>query len=312
MSIKTRLIKLKQTLPLNGDWLYPTESPPQSSPDGDDLAVIYSETKEINAELKQTRSSVGHAPFLYEAERFAAKAAKRAEHVRDKAKSLLGTSTFIGAVVLGIMSFFAEHIASSSYKVLFPIGIFLMLMLLQFSRSLMCSIEVMTRETSIEISTADVITAFNEATDLDDYKRRLGIVLLATANQHEIEINKRVNKLILGQTGFKFGLFHTFVLILLLFVGIVYAPPKQQETIIKLAVEVTKAELQVKIADLESRLKDISLAISGNLDLLKLDLQTLTARIDSLAKRAKTSPPNTCPQVRKEGCCQAQKGTCRD
>src|SRR5262249_34675016 len=115
----------------------------------------------------------------------------RTQHVRDKAKALLGTTSFIASVTLGAASFLAAHPGLLPTWSLGPILALLLLMLLQFGYSLIRAMSAITREQVVDISTDDILT-------LNTGKVHLITAQLAAANAYQVASTEQVNKLILG------------------------------------------------------------------------------------------------------------------
>ena len=225
MSFNDQLLKVKQALPLNGDWLWPTPTP---APTGlvEDLAETYSISEKVLEAIPMPLPAGIADALMAEVNRIAQGTLVRTDTVRDKAKVLLGTSSFVGAVVTGILSLSFQHMKLLPAWINVPFTILFALMLIEFGFSLILSMRAMTRETLHELAPRQLGRMIEEAGEIDEFKRRLAATRFALANKNSIFTTEKVNYLILGQIGFGFGLFYALILFLVFAIAFVTSENK--------------------------------------------------------------------------------------
>lgn len=290
MSFKDRLLKLKQVLPANGDWLCPTPAPvPVGSVE--DLAETYSDPENVLEAVPTPLSSEIADAVLAEANRIAQAASVRADTVRDKAKVLLGTSSFVGAVVTGILSFSFQHIKVLPTWISLPFIVLFALMLVQFGFSLVRSIRAMTRETLHELTPRELGRIIQVGGELEEFKRRLAATRFALANKTSIFVTQKVNDLILGQVGFGFGLFYALILLFVFAIAFVTSDSGisdiRTETTTAQAIRV---ELLTITGTLQKQLIDLQNTYSAQGLSIRNELDRLVSRFDDLITRLQKTP----------------------
>ena len=196
----------KSKMPFNGDWLFVTEDNtlPQSHEKEQLLAEEKWETpSEVFQKLETEKLEV--VKLIYErAKTYEAIVNSRADHVRDKAKSLLGTVSFVSAVLGGVASFLTTSIVKLNGW--WFVGELVLLVILggHLIRALLIAMDVMTREVVITSRKEEFLLPKSE-TELHALKCSISQIV-TYANQTNELVWARVNQLILGQTAFRYGL----------------------------------------------------------------------------------------------------------
>lgn len=200
----------KSRLPLNGDWIFVT--PTIVSPDKEkvDIADKFSSIDEVKAHLTSEKLSEPGLKLVYErAKEFERSVMVRADHVRGKAATLLGTSSLVSAVLFGILGFMMRDITVNPAWVIVIELILGFEMMCHFIRSLFIAADVMTREVSVEASPSEILAFDSIVVYLKDAISQT----IAYGNMTSEYIRKKVNRLIIGQHAFRYGLVY-FALLL--------------------------------------------------------------------------------------------------
>ena len=216
------LLKVKSKLPLNGDWLYVTATTTSGQPQQVDLAAKYDKPEKVLMSLKS--KDIESTKLIYERSKaYESRIENIANLTRDKAKTLFGTTSLVSAVFFGVTSFFSfSSVNFPWYAVAVELIVFILLAF-HLIRSLVISMEVMTREQSITASPDEFLdcydnSAFSEATDctpsVNVYKQAIAQTVAYSNQTHEY-INERKNNLIMGQHAFKYALISFALLIVI-------------------------------------------------------------------------------------------------
>jgi len=214
------ILKIKSYLPFNGDFLYVTENI-QSSSTEKDISNDFDKSNIIIKKLKSNEKDILELTYKMSLDYYNS-ILDKSDKVREKAKVIVSSSSFISAVIIALSSSVVIVNKTISHQWLLYIEFILYLMtIMHLIRSLMIAITVIRREESIEISPLDIV----EVAKYTD-KKKLGLIykeisskMIAYANNTHEFIRKRVNQLILSQTSYKYGIFY-FVLFMVLHVFI--------------------------------------------------------------------------------------------
>lgn len=131
-----------------------------------------------------------------------------ADHVRDKAKTMLGTASFTAAILFGVAALFVTAIKGFPLYVLITEFVLFALQITFFGVALYRSVKVMTQEKIVKPSPDEILcceSALKEQPIVSAYKNAIAHVL-AYANQTHVFIRDRVNMLISAQKMFGYGL----------------------------------------------------------------------------------------------------------
>ncbi len=304
MAILRTISDFKARLPLNGDWLWPTLDPPGNDPQKD-LGERYQSPEDILGELPAQPLGQGKYELLFKVvDQYTSTAWSRAEHVRDKAKTLVGLASFYSAVAIGMLAFLSGHSLSVPFWISIPLVILGALFLLQFSLSLIRLLAVLTREEALDLSPQTLLEIFKgQSVPGVDYKKRLIAERLALVYQNHRLISVRANKLILAQTGLTYGISYAFVLLLSVSIMVMAQtrhqplektlPESFQELGRKLerTVQISESLLEIrselkKIGDITESQSNREMEVSAeNSHRLIAEINQLTIRLDKIEKR---------------------------
>lgn len=272
---------MKHKLPFNGDWLFVTETPyrgqqdegPQQDYVKPNAILCSIESDDIDVIRLVYERAKGHESVVYET----------ANHVRDKAKALLSSASFVSAALLGVASLLLTAVTRLAAWIVAVELLLFILITSHLLRSLYIAMEVMTREESVMSAPEELISPPSAGTFLviRAYKQAISEVI-AYANQTREHIRKRVNRLIIGQHAFRMGLLG-FVLFVVLHVAAV-----------TLADKVESGNATQKMMDFEARL--LSLEAQGTqqataLTELTRDISRLRVETELIIERLKV--PNS-------------------
>lgn len=187
-----------------------------------DLAAEYKEPQKILDVLNKTKCENAETlKLIYErVKAHETTIYNSADHVRDKAKTMLGTASFTAAILFGVAALFITAIKGFPLYVLIIEFSLFVLQIAFFGVALYKSVKVMTREQIIKPSPDEILCV--EAVPADEqlvlaYKNAISHVL-AYANQTHEYIRQRVNMLIEAQRKFGYGL-----ICFLLFFGLYFS-----------------------------------------------------------------------------------------
>jgi hypothetical protein len=130
------------------------------------------------------------------------------DSVRDKAKTIVGTATFVSAVVLGLISVVLPSFARSETTLLLSSIVLSGLLVSQLVRAIYTALEAMTHESFVSQSSADYLALARSPADLSAAYAESISQIVAFANQSHEHVRHRVNQLILAQHAFKWGLIY--------------------------------------------------------------------------------------------------------
>jgi len=176
----------------------------------------YQDPEHILSELPAQSLGQGKYEVFFKAvDQCSNTASSRADHVRDKAKTLVGLASFFSAVAVGMLVFLSAHSLSIPLWTSIPLVILGGLFLLQFCLSLIRLLAVLTREEFADLSPEVLLEILKgPSTVAVDYKKRLLAERLALVYQNHHLTTRKVNKLILAETGLVFGIFYASLLFL--------------------------------------------------------------------------------------------------
>jgi hypothetical protein len=210
--MKSLLIKLKSKLPLNGDWLFVTETPVKVDNNQVDQATGYDNPNEVITRLQSNDTDT--LKITYDrAKEFERSICQAADHIRDKAKTLLSTGTFVSAALFGVSTFFLTPMLDLHLGIVIILITLFILMVSHFLRALALSVYVMTREEYVQAAPLEFINLEHGKTIAVTLKEAIAQVI-AYANQTSEYIRLRSNKLIIAQHAFRWGLFFFLLLFL--------------------------------------------------------------------------------------------------
>lgn len=262
------LKKIKGKLPLNGDWLYVSEIylPPTLC---DSEASLGEETWDTPDKIFQelNSSDLQIIKLIYErAKAYESMINAKADHVRDKAKSLLGTVSFVSAALFGITTFLTTSIVKLDgwwfTCELVLLGIFAA----HLFRALLLAMNVMMREVVIT-SRQEELLLQKSATELHALKC-LSAQIFAYANRTDEFVRERVNKLILGQAAFQYGIiWFSLLLIVQICAG---KKINEMETRAKSAI-LNQAEIQSSVLSREQQLSEELKHLKIEIDRIRQD-----------------------------------------
>lgn len=247
--VSLRLKRVKSKLPLNGDWLYVTENYAPSieqslgEENWDTPDKVF---QEINSGKLEVLKLVYERAKAYESI-----VNSKADHVRDKAKSLLGTVAFVSAVLLGVTSFLVTSIVKLNGWWFIGELILVSVLGTHLVRALLIAMDVMMREVIITSRKEELLLQRSE-TELHALKCLISQIF-SYANKTDEFVRERVNKLILGQDAFRYGV----VCFALFLVIQIYAGKKVNEIENKAKSNVlSQTEIQSSILSREEQLLD--------------------------------------------------------
>ena len=211
-SLREKIALWKSKLPLNGDWLFVTVTPVRGDIKHDDIADKFSSIDQVMEHLTSDKLSESGLMLIYErAKEFAGSVSARADHVRGKASTLLSTSSLVSAVLFGALGFMMSDVSVNPAWII-AIELFLGVeMMCHFIRSLFIAADVMTREVSVEASPSEILS-FDS---VESYLKNAISQSVAYGNMTSEYIRKKVNRLIIGQHAFRYGLIFFAILLAL-------------------------------------------------------------------------------------------------
>jgi len=208
---KCGLLHLKHCLPGDGDWLFPTFGPPCSRcatpAPSRDIAAEFTNEDKTHAAFKRVPRGEFRTRLLVEHSREATKNVQDIAALQnDKAKALLGTSSFAVAAVLGLLAFVERtRDAVPTAILLFEVVLYLFA-LSHVYRALRNAIQAITRNEVVGVPTQEVLTALSaRSREEDAINRRLAACYLATANQTHERFLPRIRQLLAGQISFRYA-----------------------------------------------------------------------------------------------------------
>ncbi len=201
---------IKSKLPFNGDWLYVTENIPKDGQEKHDISDNFDKPEQIISQLESNDTDILKLTHKMSLDYYNS-ILSRSDRVIGKAKIIINSSAFISAVIIAISSSIVLINNSTELHWLFYIGCFFYIMtIIHLTRTLMLAISVIRREESIELSPLEIVEVAKckIKSDLPSIYKDISSKMIAYANNTDKFILKRVNKLILSQTSFKYGIFY--------------------------------------------------------------------------------------------------------
>jgi ABC-type multidrug transport system fused ATPase/permease subunit len=285
MPIISRLLTLKTYLPLNGDWLFPTLSLPQSIEEHD-LSKLYANRESVLRDLPPYSLDKEQYEFLLqEVDRYAETVFSRAEHIRDKAKTLVGLGSFAAAVSVGILALLANRIPYDYHWISYVSLVLVLMFIVQFALSLVRFVSVLTREEYVDVSPKTVLGMFSEEDGVAiDYKKQLISERIALAHVNQQLITARANKLIAGQVGLRYGLLYGFAMILggLLLLSFVRPDSKPLEQTVPMQLQEIRSEVRNIALVMASENDKAITRSSEDLKSLLQEVKTLSLRLQEI------------------------------
>jgi hypothetical protein len=283
------ILTLKSRMPLNGDWIFVTETPSKGQIQDNDLAAKHDSPEKVLKSLASDNQD--SIKLLYDrAKTYESRIQNIGNLTRDKAKTLLGTVSVVTAVFFGAATFFSSGTSAyPRWAMLIELLLFLLLST-QLIHSLIIAMDVMTRETSIIASFDEMLKRYSNRDGVNTsllmaYKDAIA-QMIAYSNQSHFYINSRVNQLILGQHSYRYGLFYFAILIIFhVCVSMFYIPPNPMK-LLNHTISLQQSMLEVVDRDqknISSRVDDISANVSVLNSLIKTHAQ-LETRLSEIEK----------------------------
>lgn len=218
--LKCNLLRLKHRLPGDGDWLFPTFGPPCSrcatAAPSRDLAAEFTNEDKTHAAFKRVPRGKFRTRLLIEHAREATKNVQDIAALQnDKAKALLGTSSFAVAAVLGLLAFVERtRDAVPTAVLLLEVALYLFAVSHVY-RALRNAIQATTRNEVVGVPTQELLSTLSMKSRKEDaVNRRLAACYLATANDTHKRLLPRIRQILAGQISFKYAMLWGGVLLL--------------------------------------------------------------------------------------------------
>ncbi|HTG32946.1 MAG TPA: hypothetical protein VLB76_08430 [Thermoanaerobaculia bacterium] len=212
MSFSQKLLSLKGRLPLNGDWLFVTET---ARREGQfvDVAEKYTRSDAVLGRFS-AETDADTAKMIYErVKAYEGRVGDTANRVYDKAKVIFGTVSFSSTILLALGSTLLPPLLASSPWIN-VLGIMLACLLaVHLVRSLIIASRVMTREEIIHEGPEELID-LSEKKEVDLIKE-ITAKVLAYAIQTDERGSQKVNRLIIAQHSFQWAFIFFFILAVL-------------------------------------------------------------------------------------------------
>jgi hypothetical protein len=274
------LIKLIQKLPGNGDWIFVTPSPIVEN-NYVDIADKYSKPDDIITQLHFNNIEIAKLT-LEQAKSYESKIRLTADHVRDKAKTLFSAASFTSAIFLIILSFFSTYIGLFGLGIVIIEFLLILLMAGHLIRALLLAIDVMTREESVVQSPLEFLSPRLTRNDdsLENYKYLVSQTV-AYSNMTHKYILQRINKLIIAQYAFKYGLIY-FTIIFLFFL-VSSSITKSEDPSIELLKSIEKFQKEELAAEKENQ--KLFQSIGEDILNIKLDIEKNSNRLFEIEEK---------------------------
>jgi large-conductance mechanosensitive channel len=207
-SLREWFFHAKTRLPANGDWIFVTGDLPGDSPEDP------ANPEEPFIDVGSVRSSLySNDPDLiklvYErAKAYEATISNYTNRVYDKAKTLVGSVSFVSAVLSALVSLLLSSASRFGWIVIAIESSILFLMVGHLLRSVSIGLRVITREDLYYTHYNEVLAAASIGQDglVNAYKDAISQIVSYADRTHE-QAWQRVRKLILGQAAFHYGIF---------------------------------------------------------------------------------------------------------
>jgi hypothetical protein len=218
-------------LPGDGDWIFSStnqcESCASTQQHSGDLAAQFETPDGALKAFAPITTQTGRKAILEHAKEWSASIDDLRSTVRDKAKVILGATSFTFAVMslaIGVLQNTSEALPRWAWILLLVLFFWV---LLHFTRSLILSLDAITRDKTETVSTAQVIEfasrcdaqGSEESEESEESELRFAAEVLAAATRTHKMARASVNRVILAQASFVWGLlllpavFFTFILL---------------------------------------------------------------------------------------------------
>lgn len=276
-----RLKKIKSKLPLNGDWLFVTEDMPRFSSEEkqEQINDLSLEIDTIDKVLSAVSSGKKNLDIIYgktkEYENFITNGANL---VRDKAKTLLSTASFVSAILFGSSTFLLSTINELNFLTTLEVVIYL-LIVQHFVRALVIAMHVMTKEEMIYMPPQEFIelSGLPKKDQLKNFISRS----IVYANSTDKYVWKRSDQLIKGQHAFRYGLIFSAMLLVIHLGNNIYKKESFNDDMLR------------KISSIEQKLDEGKIE-SENYTMRKIDsifLQnnSINIKVDTISEHSKAT-----------------------
>jgi hypothetical protein len=210
--LKPKLLWLKSKLSFIGDLLFVRETPVDVHSLPEDQAAKFDRPDKVLSGLKSENIEV--LRITYErAKDFEREIAATADHVRDKAKTLFSTGSFVSGVLFGVSALFVTAVSTFSSILVIIHGLLFTIVFSHFIRAFFLAMIVMTKEESVQAGPSEYLVIANKKKESTLLREAIS-QRVAYANQTHEYLRKRSNKLIVAQTSFRYGLIYFLILVL--------------------------------------------------------------------------------------------------
>ncbi len=218
MIILEKLLDLKHKLPFDGDWLFVT----LSTNIEDDEGNIKEDGEIVKEKINNNGLKNNNYQIISQFSDFAndrmVKIEERSKLVREKAKLIWQSAGVIFTVFFTITSLLINnftHLPFNIKTIIFTLAIF---MIIHLSRALKASIDSITREQNIILSSDSLIEIAEESTNESQYLEKITLEKINNSNEKNKFVTRRVNKVIIAQSSLVWGIIY-LALILMLIIG---------------------------------------------------------------------------------------------
>ena len=268
-------LKLKSKLPCNGDWLFVTQAPNKNKKQQKDLADIFCKKAEFIKRLPEINDN---GDIVYKlASEYYDSSAKSIDITREKASTLLNTASFVAAIMLSTIAFISsiDNIFEKQGLYIVFVAV-VVVMIVNFFQTLILSIMVLRKNTSIEISPQDIIDTQNKKTPLKEMAARK-IEYACKTQKHTL---KKINMVILAQTAFRNGIIYFAILLLLQLLSSYRVNDNRKKPYEELI------EKQNKLIEIEQKNRtSIVIEITEDLNRTNLKIRDIEKKVMAIEKR---------------------------
>jgi hypothetical protein len=291
--ILTLLLKVKESLPKNGDWIFVTESAPADVQI--DVAEPYKSPESVLARLSKDAEPEAVKLIYERAKAYESFVEGTANRVYDKSKVLFGAASFASTVLLALGSTLLPPLLASAWWLIAIGAVLSTLILVHLSRSLMIAAKIMVREVIIRESPEEIIDL--GAKKDSEVLRELAARTLSYSIQTNEMGRQRVNRLMIAQHSFRYalGFFITLsVLSSLVHLGEGIKEPKIGALVKEIsALGSDQSRLDAKLSSLEHEQVLIKRELRGYIDLRKTELEMLRELATQLRSRQVNRQPTS-------------------
>jgi len=234
--------------------------------EGEDLEAPLSCLDEALEIVAPVTSPEGCEALMRHAEGKAARVEDMRQVTRDKAKLLVGTSSFGFAVIVGSVSLIHESLDRLPTWLLLTLLPVLVVAAVHLVRAIMLAVRALIREQDFQVPTQEVVNLLSDASvDKESRQKKLAGHVLSAAAQTTALVRARVNQVILAQTSFFWGValmgaFTGTHAIAFAFAGPTISASHEQ------AIEAAKSHASVvdaAVKSLEEEVAQLSLSLQG-------------------------------------------------